>query len=99
MVRKTLEDLCEDREANGDNLAQKLKSLPGSTIPPELLEGLDQIRLLGNDATHVEFRHFQGVTAAEVEVALGIVREVLKAVYQLRGLVDPLKALKPPSGA
>src|SRR6266436_5297907 len=53
MVRRTLEEICADRNATGDNLKARLKSL-GSIIivPKELLEAADELRLLGNDAAH-----------------------------------------------
>ena len=42
MVRKSLEELCSDRNAQGENLKARIKSL-GSTVvlPQELLAGAD----------------------------------------------------------
>ena len=51
MVRKTLEVLCDDRKATGPNLKERIKALGSAVVlPTELLDGLDDLRLLGNDA-------------------------------------------------
>lgn len=95
MVRKTLEYLCEDRGAAGDNLKQRLQALGTKVVlPAELLAGLDDLRLLGNDAAHVESQVYQQVGQDEVEVAVLFAKEVLKAVYQYTNLLTRLKALK-----
>jgi hypothetical protein len=59
MVRKTLEELCRDKGAAGGNLKERIKVL-GKTVvlPNELLEGLDDLRLLGNDAAHIESQEY-----------------------------------------
>jgi len=95
MVRKTLEELCSDRGANGSDLKQRIKAL-GKTIilPPELLDGLDELRLLGNDAAHIESKEYSKVDQEEVEVAIEITKEVLKAAYQYSAIIGRLKALK-----
>ena len=50
MVRKTLEELCRDRQAQGPNLKDRIKALGTKVVlPTELLDGLDDLRLLGND--------------------------------------------------
>jgi len=52
MVRKTLEELCKDRNATGQNLKERIKALGNQAIPPkDMLDGLDTLRLLGNDAS------------------------------------------------
>jgi Domain of unknown function (DUF4145) len=97
MVRKTLEELCEDRGVTGSNLKARIAAL-GSTVlmPQELLDGLDDLRLLGNDAAHVEAKTYQQVGKEEVEVSLEFTKEVLKAVYQYSALLDRLRNLKRP---
>ncbi|MGH9014400.1 MAG: hypothetical protein ACRDZ1_10760 [Acidimicrobiia bacterium] len=55
---------------------------------------MDSLRLLGNDAAHGESQVFDGVGKDEVETAIEFAKEVLKAVYQLQGLVKKLEALK-----
>jgi len=60
MIRKTLEELCKERGATGKNLKIKLQDLRGKIIlPQELLDGLDDLRLLGNDAAHIEAQEYR----------------------------------------
>jgi hypothetical protein len=95
MVRKTLEELCEDRKATGANLKERLKALGTKVVlPTELLDGLDDLRLLGNDAAHIESREYDKVGQEEVEIGIEFAKEVLKAVYQYSALLNRLRALK-----
>jgi hypothetical protein len=56
--------------------------------------GLDDLRLLGNDAAHTESTAYEQVSQEEVEVAIEFTKEVLKAVYQYRDLLNRMRALK-----
>ena len=95
MVRKTLEELCRERGATGPNLKERIKALQAKVIlPSELLEGLDDLRLLGNDAAHVESQEYNQVGKEEVEVGIELAKEVLKAVYQYSALLQRLRGLK-----
>ncbi|UNC91645.1 DUF4145 domain-containing protein [Candidatus Contubernalis alkaliaceticus] len=95
MVRRTLEELCNDKSAQGENLKEKIIALGNKVIiPSELLEGLDNLRLLGNDAAHVEAQIYQNIGKEEVELAIDVTKEVLKAVYQYASLVKRLNDLK-----
>jgi hypothetical protein len=95
MVRKTLEELCRERGAKGNNLKDRLKDLRGKIVlPQELLDGLDDLRLLGNDAAHIESQEFDKVGRDEVEVGIEFAKEVLKAVYQYSALLTRIRALK-----
>jgi hypothetical protein len=99
MVRKTLEELCLERQATGDNLKARIRSLSTKVVlPQELLDGLDDLRLLGNDAAHIESQEFNKVGQEEIEVGLEFAKEVLKAVYQYSALLSRLRALKKVSG-
>jgi hypothetical protein len=95
MVRKTLEELCADRGAEGANLKERITALGEKVVlPKDLLEGLDDLRLLGNDAAHIESREFNNVGQEEVEVGIEFAKEVLKATYQYSDLLTRLRALK-----
>ena len=95
MVRKTLEELCEDRGAQGGNLKDRITDLGSRVVlPRELLDGLDDLRLLGNDAAHIESKVFQQVGNDEVELSIEFTKEVLKAIYQYDDLLARLRALK-----
>ena len=95
MVRKTLEELCRDQKATGKDLKARIEDLGSKVvIPKALLDGLDDLRLLGNDAAHIESRVFNDIGKNEVEVGIEFAKEVLKAVYQYSDLLARLQALK-----
>jgi hypothetical protein len=95
MIRKTLEEICRDRKVTGDNLQEKIAALSSSVVvPQELLNGLDNLRLLGNDAAHVKSQTFNQVGKEEVEISFEVVKEFLKAIYQYNSLIERLEALK-----
>lgn len=95
MIRRTLEELCQDKKALGANLKDRIKSLQSSVIlPSELFTALDDLRLLCNDAAHIEAKTYDSVGKEEVAVGLELTREVLKAAYQLEDLLSRLRALK-----
>jgi hypothetical protein len=95
MVRKTLDLLCSAQNASGGNLKDKIKALGSQVVlPPDLLSGLDDLRLLGNDAAHIESQAYTKVSQNEVDVAIEFTKEVLKAIYQYSALLGRLRALK-----
>lgn len=95
MVRRTLEEICADRSATGSNLKARLQSLASViVVPKELLEAADELRLLGNDAAHLEAKIYDEIGKDEVEAAIALCKEILKAVYQLASLVVQLRKLK-----
>jgi hypothetical protein len=95
MVRKTLEELCADRGASGANLKERIAALGTKVVlPKELLDGLDDLRLLGNDAAHIESEVYDKVGREEVEVGIEFTKEVLKAVYQMSALLGRLRGLQ-----
>jgi hypothetical protein len=95
MVRRTLEEICEDRGATGDNLWKRIKNLRNKIIISEgLLEGMGNLMLLGNDAAHVKSRTFDKVSREEVEISIEITKKILEAVFQEKNLVERLNSLK-----
>lgn len=96
MVRRTLEELCAHQGATGATLAKRVEDLRSKVIlPPALLEGLDDIRLFGNDAAHIEARIYDEIGPDEVAVVIEFTKEVLKAVYQTGALLDRLRSIRP----
>ncbi|MCH9029837.1 MAG: DUF4145 domain-containing protein [Bacteroidetes bacterium] len=95
MIRRTLEDLCEDRDAKGKNLQDKILALKSKVILPEdLFNALDDLRLLGNDAAHIESKTYDDIGNNEIEIGIELTKEILKACYQLKDLVKKLNRLK-----
>ncbi len=97
MLRKTLEEICADRGATGKTLYARLQDLGTKiVVPKELIEGMQELRLLGNDAAHIESNTFDEVGKNEVEISIEFTKEILKAVYQYESLLGKLRSLKKP---
>lgn len=97
MVRRVLEELCADRNATGKDLKLRLQNLGSNVVvPSELLDAADELRLLGNDAAHIEAKSYDAIGQEEAALAIELAKELLKAVYQYQSLVDKLRALKKP---
>jgi hypothetical protein len=95
LVRKTLETLCDERGAKGKDLKDRIADLRRIVILPEaLFQALDRMRLLGNDAAHVEAKTYTEIGKDEIEAAIALTKEILKAVYQYNSLLAKLDALK-----
>lgn len=95
MVRKTLEEMCAEKGGVGRDLKDRIKNLGSKiVIPQELLSGMDSLRLLGNDAAHIEARTFADVGTKELEVAIKFTKELMKSVYQYGSLLRELEDLK-----
>ncbi|MGX9120317.1 DUF4145 domain-containing protein [Mesorhizobium sp. BHbsci] len=95
MVRRTLEELCEDKAAKGKDLKARLAALNSvAVIPTELLSAADELRILGNDAAHIEAKDYDKIGKEESELAIELAKELLKAVYQYTSLLARLTALK-----
>ena len=63
-------------------------------LPHRLIEGLDKLRLLGNDATHVESKIYGKIGKKHIEVSMKFLKEVLKATYQHDDLIAELEGLE-----
>lgn len=99
MVRKTLELVCADRKATGQNLKDRIKDLEKQvTLPKQLFTAMDNLRLLGNDAAHIESSVFDEVGKDEVVLAIDLTKEILKGIYQLDSIVSRLESLKKKNG-
>jgi hypothetical protein len=100
MVRRVLEELCEDNGATGNNLKERIASMSTKVVIPQtLLQAADHLRLLGNDAAHIEAKTYQSIGEPEVRLSIDLTKELLKGAYQYKGLLGRLTSLqKPPSG-
>lgn len=98
MVRRVLEELCEERGAKGGNLKDRLVALSKLVvIPNDLIEAADHLRLLGNDAAHIEAKTYEAIGEPEVRIAIDLTKELLKGAYQYKGLLGRLTALQKPA--
>lgn len=95
MIRKTLEEICVDKNTTGENLFKKIENLKSLiVIPNDLIEGMHELRLLGNDAAHIEAQTFEQIGKEELEISIEFTKELLKAVYQYESLLEKLRSLK-----
>jgi hypothetical protein len=95
MVRRVLEELCEERGATGNNLKDRITDLSKKIVlPQDLLQAADHLRLLGNDAAHIEAKTYQAIGEPEVRLSIDLTKELLKGAYQYKGLLARLTALQ-----
>lgn len=95
MVRRLLEEICEENNAAGANLHQRLAALKNAIVLPQpLFDAMNELKALGNDAAHVEAKAYDNIGAAEAEDSIELAKEIVKALYQLKGLIARLQARK-----
>jgi hypothetical protein len=100
MVRRTLEEICLDRNAEGKDLFNRIQALGHIvTLPKELLDSLHELRILGNDAAHIEAKTYDQIGQEEVEVAILLAKEIVKSTYQYADLLGRLRGLSKNGGA
>lgn len=100
MVRRALELLCQEKGAKGANLKERIGKLTNFvTLSPSLLEAADELRILGNDAAHVEAHEYDDITKEHSDAAIELAKKILEAVYQHDDLVARLRNLKKPTVA
>ena len=70
-------------EAEGDNLKARLTALKAKVVlPKDLFTAMTELRLLGNDDAHVRATDYSDVGKGEVDIAIRLTREYLKAPHQ-----------------
>ncbi len=95
MVRRTLECVCADQGAEGKTLYDRIESLGDRIVLPKgMIDALHNLRLLGNDAVHVEAQVYAEVGKREAEVAISVAKTILQATYQMDSLLGELEGLK-----
>jgi hypothetical protein len=95
MVRRLLEEICADNNANGADLHKRLEALKTLVVLPQaLFDAMGELKALGNDAAHVEARAYDNIGREEAQDSIELAKEILKALYQLKGLVARLQARK-----
>lgn len=100
MVRRALEAVCSDQEIDGKSLYKRVEGLGAKiTLPRGMVDSLHNLRLLGNDAAHVEAKAYDEVGKREVEIAVDVTKVILQAAYQMESILGELEALKSESEA
>lgn len=95
MIRRTLEEICKEVGAEGKDLHHKILDLPNkTTIHKKQIDVLMQLKLLGNDAVHVELKHFDQIGEKEVNIGLSLVQEIIRSWFHFLHLEGQLKSLK-----
>lgn len=95
MVRRLMEELCQEQGATGPNLHQRLLALQSNmTLSGDLINGAMALKALGNDAAHVEAKAYAAIGPEEAELSIQVAKEILKALYQHKSLIDRLQKLQ-----
>lgn len=95
MIRRALEEVCDDQGANGRDLHARIRQLGDKAIlPGGFIDGMHDLRMLGGDAAHVELRWFDQVDKGEAEDAIEILKFLLTALYQSSSVMSRLTARK-----
>lgn len=93
MVRRVLEELCDDCGATGKTLHDRLRALRSQIIlPDELFDAMDELKAMGNDAAHIEAKAYKSIDDEEAQISIEIAQEILKARYQHKSLLDKIRA-------
>jgi Domain of unknown function (DUF4145) len=99
MVRRLLEEICDESGAQGKDLHARLIELKTKiTLPEELFDAMGELKALGNDAAHITAKNYTSIGKDESEDSIELAKEILKARYQLKGLVDRLRARRGNAG-
>jgi len=95
MVRRLLEEICDESGATGKDLHARIEALKSKiTLPEELFEAMSELKALGNDAAHITAKNYSIIGKDESEDSIELAKEILKSRYQLKSLVDRLRARK-----
>lgn len=96
-IRRTLEMICDDVGAPDGTLHSRIQYLKNNVIlPKDMLDAFIELKFLGNDAAHINSKHFN-VEREEVAIALELITEITRALYHHKHLLAQLQALKKPS--
>lgn len=94
MIRRALVELCDGADIADGDLLSRLDSLGKIVVmPPALLAGLRDLRMLSSAAASSESEIYSKVSRKEVEVGIDCAKAILKALYRYESLVGRLQAL------
>lgn len=88
MIRKTLEEICEDYNIiieKNPNLEKKINAfLALPEISGKIGKEFDILREFGNDGTHTQLKWFDEISKQAVERALKVLQHALEIIYDSR---------------
>ena len=88
-LRRTLEMICKNKEAQGHTLEEKIKDLADKNILPSTLKDSSWlIRTMGNDAAHADDINY---TDYEVGQIIEFVEMIITYLYELPCRIERLK--------
>ena len=88
-LRRTLEMICKDKNAEGKNLENKISDLVQKKILPEMMnDACWVLRQLGNDAAHADDIVF---TESEVRECIEFVSIIINYLYSMPTRVEELR--------
>ncbi len=98
MARTALQAALRDKGAEGNNLKEEIKNLASTgVLPPLMSEWSDEVRLLGNDATHPDGES-QGAGAADARDVVKFLDYLLQYLYDLpKSVADYRERRRPAS--
>lgn len=95
MIRRTVDQICQDKKAEGRDLYDRIEQLKTRIIlPPEFFSGMHNLRMLGNDAAHTEAKIFEEIGEDEINISISFTKQIIEAVYQYDELLKKLEELK-----
>lgn len=95
MARRVIEEMCGEMGYTTGTLHQKLKQMADKgEIPQNIHAILNEVKLLGNDAAHVELRNFDDIQEEHAKSAVGIIKWILDHWFNESQTLSSLNALK-----
>ena len=92
-IRATLEALCDNKQANGGDLKERISDLvKKGLIASQQEEYLQTQRMIGNDAVH----SFVSQPMPVIKVSLKILQNLLRAVYHLPAYAASIERSRKP---
>jgi hypothetical protein len=87
--RQTLEAICDDKKANGENMYEKINNLAEKIAIPRLLQdAAHSVRALGNKGAH---RHDAEISVDDAETLLALCDAIIGYVYEAPQLVQRIQ--------
>lgn len=89
-LRRTLEMICKEKNAQGNNLQSKIKDLVDKKVLPEMMNDACWIlRQLGNDAAHADDVEF---TEQEIKECIEFISVIINYLYSMPIRISRLKS-------